>query len=84
MKRTELNDKDFVLSDCTREEAAKHIPNQDYAIMTVYEDTKATDPLKRYAYAIFYAPNYIPDFCKRDHEIISNHLQRLYDEARGF
>ena len=49
MKITELhNGRDFVVSDCTREQAQCQKPNSnDYGIITLYNDRNAKDPEKR-------------------------------------
>ena len=78
-----LNDKDFVLFNCTREEAFAQMPKDNaFRFMALYQDEKSSDPLKRYAYAIFYAPYYHPIFNRGDHELIYNELQNKYDMAR--
>ncbi len=84
MKITELHDgKDFVVSDCTREQAQCQKPNtNDFGIITLYNDRNAKEPEKRFAYAVYYKPNYIPVWTDRDREIVTAALQRKYDEAR--
>ncbi|MDD6338309.1 MAG: hypothetical protein PUC15_08020 [Lentisphaeria bacterium] len=84
MKITELhNGRDFVVSDCTREQAQCQKPNSnDFGIITLYNDRNAKEPEKRFAYAVYYRPNYITIWTDRDREIVTAGLQRKYDEAR--
>ena len=84
MKITELhNGRDFVVSDCTREQAQCQKPNtNDFGIITLYNDRNAKDPEKRFAYAVYYKPNYITIWTDRDREIVTASLQRKYDDAR--
>lgn len=84
MKITELhNGKDFVVSDCTMEQAQCQKPNtNDFGIIMLFNDRNAKEPEKRFAYAVYYKPNYITVWTDRDREIVTAALQRKYDEAR--
>ena len=72
MKETRLNDHEFVLTDCTLEQAMCQKPaSNDYGVLELDG-----------AFAIYWKPHYITIRDDHDRQIVTASLQRKYDAVK--